>query len=128
MLTFHDHLLSFIWSLHYVTREESFENFFVFQSERDCYQILGAIKVYITTGLEIKTFARVYPNFELSINEKFVAYGATVKILKTFKSSCTTACYLIQKPKPIERVYLSQCFGNNFFFHNFTWRYESSIK
>ena len=67
---------------------------------------------YITTGLEIKTFARVYVNLQLSVNEKFVAYETIIKILATLKSSRAKVCYLIQKLEPtIERMY----FGNKFF-------------
>ena len=42
----------------------------------------------------------VYVNLELSVNEKFVAYGTMVKILATLKSSCAKACYMIQKLEP----------------------------
>ena len=50
----------------------------------------GAIKVHIgiTTGLEIKTFANVYINLELLVNEEFVGYGTIVKILATLKNPC----------------------------------------
>ena len=38
---------------------------------------------YITTGLEIKTFGRVYVKLELLLNETFVAYETMIKILAT---------------------------------------------
>ena len=50
---------------------------------------------FITTGLEVKTFARVYVNLKLSVNKKCVAYGTMVMILATLTSSCAKACYLI---------------------------------
>ena len=81
--------------------------------------------IYITTGLEIKPFARMHLKLELSVNEKFVvAYETMVKVL----FSCTKACYLIQNLELLfKRVHLSQYFGNNVFFHNLIcWRYESS--
>ena len=54
-----------------------------------------------------KTFARVYINLELSVNEKFVACGTKIKILEILKSRCTKECYLIQKlESAIRRVYL----------------------
>ena len=70
--------------------------------------------------MEVITFARVYVNLELSVNNKFVAYGTTIKILATLKSCCVKVCYLIQKLEPaIEMVYLFN--GEiNFFFHNLT--------
>ena len=81
---------------------------------------------YISTGLEVKTFARVYVNLELLVNEEFIAYGTMVKILAISKSPSAKECYLIQKLEPaIGRVYLPQSFGNNFFLHNLIcWRYE----
>ena len=72
--------------------------------------------LYITTGLEIKTFARVYVNLEFSVCEKFVANATMVKILATLKCSCVKSYYLIQNLEPaIERLYLPQYFGNKFF-------------
>ena len=69
----------------------------------------------MTKVLDIKTFARAYVNWELSVNEKFVAHGKMVKILAILKSDCANACYFIQKLEPvIGRVYLPQCFGNKF--------------
>ena len=78
MLTFYDHLLP----LHLITSlchegriiGDSGENSpirairnvlktFVFQPERHCYQILGAIKVYIITGLEINTECTQISNY-----------------------------------------------------------------
>ena len=50
---------------------------------------------FITTGLEVETFARVYVNLKLSVNKKCVAYGTMVMILATLTSSCAKACYLI---------------------------------
>ena len=41
---------------------------------------------YITRGLEIITFTRVYENLEFSVNEELVAYGTLVQILVTLKS------------------------------------------
>ena len=64
----------------------------------------------------MKTFARVYVNFELLVNEKFVAHGTMVKILATLKNLSAKAYYLIQKLEPaIEKVYLPQCFLNKIF-------------
>ena len=69
----------------------------------------------MTTGPEIKTFAREYVNFELLANEKYAAYGTVVKILATLKSFCAKSCSLIQKVEPvIGRMYLPQCFADNF--------------
>ena len=42
------------------------------------------------------TFARVYVNFEFSVNEEFVACGTLVETLAILKSSCAKGCYLIQ--------------------------------
>ena len=50
---------------------------------------------FITTNMDIKTFARVHVNLKLSGNEKFAVYGAIVKILANFKSSSAKACYLM---------------------------------
>ena len=47
--------------------------------------------------MEIKTFARVYVDLELSVNKKFAAYGTRVKILATLKSPCAKSCHMIQK-------------------------------
>lgn len=76
----------------------------------------------IIIGLGKNTFAGVHINLELSVNEKFFAYGSVVKVLTTLKSPCAKACYLIYaiEKLAIEKVYLPQCFGNNFFFHNMT--------
>ena len=41
-----------------------------------------------------KVLARVYGNLELSVNEKFVAYGTMVKILATLRSSYAKASML----------------------------------
>ena len=83
--------------------------------------------LHITTGLEIKTFARVYVYLELSVNEKFVTYGTIVKILTTLKSSY--ACCLIQNLEAvIERVYLPQCFNYKFLSKFDCWWYEISKK
>ena len=58
----------------------------------------------------------MYINLELSVDEKFVAYGTIDKNLTSLKSPWAKACYLIQKPEQvIEKVYLHQCFGDNFF-------------
>ena len=91
---------------------------------------LHNLSLYITTGLEIKTFAGVHINLELSVNEKFAPHGTMVKVLATLKSPCAKACYLIQKLEPaIEKMCLPQCFCNKFFFHNMTsWIFESSKK
>ena len=72
----------------------------------------------ITIGLGKNTFARVHINLELSVNEKFVAYGSVVKVLATLRSPRAKTCYLIYaiEKLAIEKVYLPQCFGNNFFF------------
>ena len=48
----------------------------------------------IIAGLEIKAFAKVYVNLELSVNETFVSYGTMIKIFATLKSSYAKACYL----------------------------------
>ena len=48
-----------------------------------------------------------YENLELSLNEKFIAYGTMVKILATLKNPCVKGCYLMQELEhAIERVYL----------------------
>ena len=41
-----------------------------------------------------KVLARVYGNLELSVNEKFVAYGTMVKIVATLRSSYAKASML----------------------------------
>ena len=51
--------------------------------------------------MEIKTFARVQVNLKLSVNEKFVAYGAMVKIIASVKGSFTKGCYFMEKPEPM---------------------------
>ena len=69
----------------------------------------------------MKTSTRVYVNLELSVNEKFVAYGIMVKILANLKSPCSNACYLKQKAKPaIEKCDCANVLAINFFFHNLT--------
>ena len=60
------------------------------------FYVTGAIKV---SGLEIITFARVYVNLELSVNEDSVAYETMVKILVILNLL-------------LKRVYLPQYFGN----------------
>ena len=60
------------------------------------FYLTGAIKV---PGLEIMTFARVYVNLELLVNEEFVAYETMVKILVILNAL-------------LKRVYLPQYFGN----------------
>ena len=42
--------------------------------------------LYITAGLEIIPFARVFVNFKLSVNDEIVTYGIMIKILATLKS------------------------------------------
>ena len=77
----------------------------------------------------MKTSTRVYVNLELSVNEKFVAYGIMVKILANLKSPCSNACYLKQKAKPaIEKVWLRQCFGNKIFLSWFDLRNIIKLK
>ena len=58
----------------------------------------------------------MYVNLELSVNETFVEYRITVKVLATLKSPYVKGCHMIQKiESAVERVYLPQYFGNNFF-------------
>ena len=58
----------------------------------------------------------MYVNLELSVNETFVEYGTTVKVLATLKSPYAKGCYMKQKTEStIEIVYLPQYFGSNFF-------------
>ena len=55
----------------------------------------------------MKTFARLYVDLELSLNGKFIAYGAMVKILAILKNICAKAFYLLEELEPVVgRVYL----------------------
>ena len=48
--------------------------------------------LHITIGLEIITFASVYVNLELPVNETFVAHGTMVGISETLKSLWAKGC------------------------------------
>ena len=61
------------------------------------------------------TFARVYVNFEFSVNEEFVACGTLVETLAILKSSCAKGCYLIQNLN----LYLVGCICPNVLVINF---------
>ena len=62
-------------------------------------------------GLQIITFSKVYVKLELSGNEKFITYGATVKILPSLKGPLAKGFQTIQKIKSaFGSVYLSGWF------------------
>ena len=44
----------------------------------------------------MKTFARVYVNLELLVNENIFAYGTMIRLFAILKSCCANSCYLIQ--------------------------------
>lgn len=68
--------------------------------------------LHITTGLEIITFASVYVNLELTVNETFVAHGTMVGISATLKSLWPRGVKVLKNKCPIRNTFFLLCMGH----------------